>query len=898
MVQLEWMTVMVPSWSHHMEKILPLVTKPTRYLGGEIGSVRKDLTKVGLKIALAFPDTYELGMSHLGFRIIYGVLNVVEEVAAERFFVPWPDMEMEMVKRGIPLLSQESKAPLNFFDVIAFSIPYEMGYSNVLHILKMGGIPLLASERKGPFPLVIAGGPFASNPEPMAMFLDAVVLGDGEEVALELVEVLLEAKRKKWAKREILEALSQIEGVYVPSFFQPLYCEDGTLEAISPLVSGYQRVRRRIVPRLPSSYPEGTSMVPHMEIVHDRATVEIARGCTRGCRFCQAGFIYRPVRERPLEEVCQLASTILERTGYEELSLLSLSSGDYSRIEQLVEALSAIHSGAKIALSFPSLRVGSISDRVLSMIREVRKTGITIAPEAGTERLRRVINKDVTEEEVLDTAERVFAQGWLSLKLYFMIGLPTEGEEDLAGIVKLCQRIVENCRTPRGRPRLAVGLSTFVPKPHTPFQWATQLSLEDTRMRLEWLKRELRKIGAQVKWQQPELSLLEGAFSRGDRRLGNVLLRAHEKGCKLDGWSEHLRFHLWLEAFEEEGLPLKDYATRAFSTIDVLPWDHLDMGVEKGFLLRELERALNGERTEDCRWGECAACGACKEGLPDHVLASEREARLFPGMRAFWDTHQRMKSKEVRRRFRLRYAKMGPARFLGHLELASAVMRAMRRARIPMAFTEGHHPMPKVDLGPGLPLGVQSQAEFMEVETRWWIDPAETMRLLNRELPEGVVVMECQEVPIDAPSVFRGKARVTFEVEIPEGMGLEDGALESRLNRFLDSKTWVINRKAKDGGAEKRVDLRKFVLGGELKGKGSLVLHVEYNPSGGFRLLEVISAVLGVEESRARSLEIVKKEVEFTDSISSSKDALPDLGEERRKDHVLGACGQRDLGRD
>jgi len=892
------MTVMASNWPHEMEKILPLVTKPTRYLGGEVGAIRKDLAKVGLKVALAFPDTYELGMSHLGFRIIYGILNAMEEVAAERFFVPWPDMEMEMAKRGIPLLSQESKAPLSCFDVIAFSIPYEMGYTNVLHILEMGGIPLPASERKGPFPLVIAGGPFASNPEPMAMFLDAVVLGDGEEVAVELAEVLLEAKRKKWAKKGILEALSQIEGVYVPSFFQPVYSEEGTLEAIYPVFPGYQRVTRRIVQRLPSSCPEGTFMVPYMEIVHDRATVEIARGCTRGCRFCQAGFIYRPVRERSLEEVCQLASTVLEKTGYEEVSLLSLSSGDYSRIEQLVEVLSAIHSGAKIALSFPSLRVGSISDRVLSMIREVRKTGITIAPEAGTERLRRVINKDVTEEEVLDTAERVFAQGWLSLKLYFMIGLPTEEEEDLAGIVKLCRRIVENCRTPRGRPRLAVGLSTFVPKPHTPFQWATQLSLEATKMKLEWLKKELRKVGAQVKWQQPELSILEGAFSRGDRRLGGVLLRAHKKGCRLDGWSEHLRFNLWLEAFEEEGLPLKDYATRVFPTDGILPWDHLDMGVEKGFLLREFERALHGERTEDCRLGECAGCGACQEGLPNHVLASEREARLFPGMRAFWDTHHRMKSKEVRKKFRMRYAKLGPARFLGHLELASAVTRAMRRAKIPLAFTEGHHPMPKVDFGPGLPLGVQSQAEFMEVETTGWIDPEETIRLLNRELPEGVAVMECQEVPIDAPSIFREKTVVTFEVEIPEEMGLEDGALESRLKMFLDSKTWVINRKAKDGRAEKRVDLRKLVHWGELKGKGSFVLEVEYSPSEGFRLLELISAVLGIEESRARSLEIVKKNVEFTGSISSRKDVFHDLGKGGRKDHVLGACGQRDLGRD
>lgn len=885
------------SWPDEIERILPLVLKPTRYVGGEVGIIQKDLSKVEIRFALAFPDTYELGMSHLGFRIIYGILNSMEEVAAERFFMPWPDMEKEMLKRGIPLFSLESKASMDSFHVVAFSIPYEMGYTNVLYMLKIGGVPLLASQREGAFPLVIAGGPFASNPEPLAPFLDAIVLGDGEEVVVELVKVLLEAKRKRWSKNLILEALTEIEGVYVPSFFKPVYSAAGKLEALLPLIPGYQRVRRRVVAELPLCYPEGTFLVPHMEIVHDRATVEIARGCTRGCRFCQAGYIYRPVRERSVENVCEIASTVLKSTGYEELSLLSLSSGDYSRIEKLVENLSAVHSCAKVALSFPSLRVGSISDRVLSMIREVRKTGITIAPEAGTERLRKVINKDVTEEEILDTARRVFAHGWLSLKLYFMIGLPTEMEEDLAAIVTLCREILENCTTPRGRPKLSVALSTFIPKPQTPFQWAHQLSLEGTRMRLEWLRRELRKIGVQVKWQQPELSVLEGAFSRGDRRLAGVLLRAHQKGCKLDGWSEHLRFGLWLKAFEEEGLPLMDYVTRTISSDDILPWDHLEMGVSKSFLLEEYRKAISGEATPDCRWAECAGCGACKDGV-QNVFASQMETKLFPGMRAFGDAQFRTKLKLVRKKFRLRYTKAGVARFMGHLELASVIMRAMRRAGIPMALSEGHHPMPKVDLGPGLPLGVESQAEFMEVETWGWADPQEMKQALNRELPEGVAVEECEEIPMDAQSIFRRSAIATFEVEVPPEMGIDGETLRLRLNKFLNSKNWVITRKPKDGKAEKKVDLRPFVDTGELASDGKLLLRVRYGPEGGFRLLEVISAVMGIEGGMARSLRITKKMVEFTDPLPPRGDDFSGREQQGGRDHVLGACGQRDFGRD
>lgn len=887
---------MANRWFHEIEGLLPLVSRPSRYLGGEIGSVRKDLETVALRFALAFPDTYEIGMSHLGFRIIYGILNRREDVAAERFFVPWPDMEARMAEQGIPLCSQESRTPLNHFHVIGFSIPYEMGYSNVLHMLRMGGVPLLARNRLDSFPLVIGGGTCAVNPEPLAPFLDAFVLGDGEEVVEELLELLLEARYSGWPKDRILEGLARIEGVYVPSFFDIQYAQDGSVISILSRLPGHERVTRRVVSSLDQAPVWGDTLVPYNQIVHDRATVEIARGCTRGCRFCQAGFTYRPVRERSVKRVLDLAQRTLDCTGYDELSLLSLSSGDHSAISRLVSELSARYAPERVALSFPSLRVGSLSDQILGMIREVRKTGITLAPEAGTERLRRVINKDVTEEEVLETARRVFSQGWLSLKLYFMVGLPTESQEDLQGIVELCCRILRQCAGSRGRPRLAVSLSTFVPKPHTPFQWVEQISRAETERRLAWLRKELRKKGIQVKWQEPRLSLLEGAFSRGDRRLAEVLLAAHGLGCRLDGWSEHLRFDLWERAFQEAGMDLESYATRRLPLDTSLPWDHLDVGVSREFLLQEYRKAMAEEQTPDCRAGQCLGCGVCDGDRIAPALASDGEGDCpFPGMRAFHGVYHRAKGRDVRRRFRIRYAKRGQARFLGHLELGSALIRALRRARIPLRFSEGHHPMPKVDLGPGLPLGVESLAEFMDLESFGFLETEEILGGLRRELPDGLEPLICEEVPTDAPSVFRQRMRVWYRAEIPPGMDPSGEKLARRVETFLGSKKWLVRRKSKDDTRLREVDVRPLVEGISLEGEDAITIQVVVAPEGGMRLLELLAAITGLEEETVRRLRICKTDVEFLGPNRRGMAASASGEEGEVVAHVLGACGQCDF---
>ncbi len=882
-------------WFSEVEELLPTVSRPSRYIGGEIGSVKKDLGRTPLRVALAFPDTYEIGMSHLGFRLIYGILNARHEVAAERFFVPWPDMEEQMTLKGIPLFSQESRAPLQDFHVIAFSIPYEMGYSNVLHMLRMGKINLLAEDRQDTFPLLIAGGTCCVNPEPLVPFFDAFVLGDGEEVVEELVDLLLQARSSGWPKERLLEEMAGLEGVYVPKFFHVEYARDGSVNSIKSLIPGLERVVRRVVRDLDSTQVHGDTIVPYTQVVHDRACVEIARGCTRGCRFCQAGFTYRPVRERGLERVLELAQRSLSGSGYEELSLLSLSSGDHSCLTRMVSELSARYVPERIALSFPSLRVGGLSDQVLGMVREVRKTGITIAPEAGTERLRRVINKDLTEEEVMDTVRRVFSMGWVSLKLYFMVGLPTETMEDLEGIVEMCRKILSQAGGPRGRGRLAVGVSTFVPKPHTPLQWSVQIPLEETLRRLGWLRKELRKRGVQVKWQDARLSQLEGAFSRGDRRLGDVLLKAHELGCKLDGWSEHLRYELWEKAFRDSGIELEEYVGRSLPLDKPLAWSHLDVGVSTQFLLQEYRKAVAGEFTSDCRSGECHACGVCQGGIHTVLAARDSFGLSFPGMGVFSGVYHRGKGRDLAKKFRVRYAKTGQARFLGHLELGNVLTRALRRAGIPLRFSEGHHPMPKVDLGPGLPLGVESLAEFMDLETFGFLTPQEILERLNRELPDGIKPLECQEVEIHEPSLFREKLRTCYRVQIPEGLGPKGQELRKRLDLFLSSTQWLVKRKGKEGSKERQVDIRPLLEGVCLVQEDLVNLRILSFPEGGTRLVEIIGGLLNLEEPQVRRLRICKTNVELLEPRSDGMfNSI--FGEEGgAAKHVLGACCKCDL---
>jgi radical SAM family uncharacterized protein len=590
-----------------LDRILPDVQKPGRYTGGEYNSIVKDWDTIDVKVALAFPDVYDLGMSNLGLAILYDILNQEKDMLAERVYVPWPDMEAAMRQAGLPIYSLETHHALKSFDLIGISLPYEQLYSNVLTLLDLAGLPLLSQDRDESYPLVMAGGNAVFNPEPMADFIDFFVIGEGEQVVLEIVEAYREVRE---ADRDAqLRRMARIPGVYVPRLYAPSYFEDGTLARIEPLVDEAEsHVIKRITPVMPPAVTR--FIVPFVDVVFNRASIEIQRGCTRGCRFCQAGMIFRPVRERSVEEILNTVDVIVRETGYEEIGLLSLSSTDYTKIGPLVKALSDKYQDRSLSLSLPSSRVESVTVDLVDMLSHGRKTGFTFAPEAATDRMRDVINKSIPTEELLEVAEMVYSREWRLIKLYFMIGQPTETDEDVRAIAHLARQVLEVGRRHHGhKAQVRVGVSTFVPKPHTPFQWAPLNDMETIRRKQAILKEELRRTkGVIYNWNEPEQSLLEATLSRGDRRVGQAILRAWQKGCKFDAWHEHFRADLWRQAFEEAGLDQGWFANRPRLADEVFPWDHIDAAVEKRWLLMDWYAAQRGETKIDCR-EHCFNCG-------------------------------------------------------------------------------------------------------------------------------------------------------------------------------------------------------------------------------------------------------------------------------------------------
>ena len=604
-----------------LDDLLMQVQKPARYSGGELNSVVKDPAAVAVRFAFCFPDLYEVGMSHLGMKILYSLFNSREDIWCERVFAPDTDMEQLMRERGVRLFGLESRDPIDTFDFLGFTLQYELSYTALLNMLDLAGLPLRAADRDERFPLVVAGGPCACNPEPLADFVDVFFLGEGEEVDLELIDLYKQHKQRGFNKATFLREAAQIEGVYVPSLYDVTYEEDGCIRAVTPRDGAPARVKKRIIADLNSCFYPDKFVVPFTEIVHDRLVSEIFRGCIRGCRFCQAGFIYRPVREKSVDTIDRQSRALCESTGYEEFSLSSLSTSDYTKLIELLPRLLSWAEEKKTNISLPSLRVDGFSEDLANQLNVLRRSGLTFAPEAGTQRLRDAINKNLTEDEILRTVTKAFSGGWSAVKLYFMMGLPTETAQDIVGIAQLGQRIVnayyQNPDKPKGKGvTVSISASCFVPKPFTPFQWEPQDTMEQLLEKQQLLVQSVTTKKISLSWHDAKTSFLEAVLARGDRRLGQVLETAYRRGCNLDSWSEHFRFDTWMQVMEECGLDPAFYANRRRDYDEVFPWDHLDYGVTKSFLIRENQLAHESVTTPNCR-EKCAGCGAScwKEGV-------------------------------------------------------------------------------------------------------------------------------------------------------------------------------------------------------------------------------------------------------------------------------------------
>ena len=891
-----------------VETVLHRVEKPARYIGGEWNQTVKDHAGTRVRVALCFPDVYEIGMSHLGFRLLYGILNARPDMLAERAFTPWPDMQAELTTGRLPLTTLETATPLARFDVVGFSLQYELCFTNVLAALDLGGIPLRTRDRTDGDPLILAGGPVVFNPEPVADFIDAFVIGDGEEAFPELAELFVDLREAGLSRPDILRRLARVPGVYVPSLVRvERDPATGFLIPVGPAEAGVPfPIERRILMDL-DAYPFPTDIVvPFTEIVHDRVSVEIMRGCQVGCRFCQAGYIYRPVRERSHAAVMDTARRSLAATGYDEVGLTSLNSGEYPGINRLISEMMDELVEERTAVSFSSLRASSLTEHLAQQIRRVRKTGFTIAPEAGTDRLRKVINKNITEADVLQACEMAFANGWSHIKLYFMIGQPTETQDDLEGMVDIGRKCLAIGRRHQGnRARLSLSASSFIPKPFTPFQWCRMEEIAELRRKQDWVKARCEKAGIKFKWHHPEVSGLEGVFSLGDRGLGDVIEAAWRRGCSFDGWTEQLDMDKWRAAFAECGVDPDTYLKRDFGPDDALPWDFLDIGVTKKFLARDLEKALAGVEDETCGGDNCYGCAPFATACTGFLHGRRTSSVYFGGVEAagpvpaaapsgpgarlpVYRQHAPAAAAETGAAptpaaspavgpdaaeppaagpapemvfgWRARFSKVGPLRFLSQLDLARTLIRAFRRAGVPVAYSRGFHPMPRLAFGPALPVGLASEAEFLDLETLRPMRPEEFLAAVNATLPAGLRFAAI--VPLDrgTGSLSGSISRADYRAEVPEdavrralesaGIGVNGGGLDGAHDRLLAAflqRSTVPWPRAREGRVQE-VDLRPYINGLRRETRG-LRLELGLDNGRTARPLEVLGALYGSPEA-------------------------------------------------
>ncbi|WP_020587410.1 TIGR03960 family B12-binding radical SAM protein [Desulfobacter curvatus] len=830
--------------------ILNRVQTPTRYSGSEINTVKKDLSQVDLTFALAFPDLYEIGTSHFGLQILYSILNNRENIAAERFFAPAPDMEALMREKEVPCLSMESRIPLDQFHIIGVSLLYELNFTNILTLFDLSGIPFYADQRDDSFPLIIAGGPCAFNPEPLADFFDAFIIGDGEESITQVADTVIAFKKEgDGNKKTLLRMLSQIEGVYVPSFFT--VSRDGAdHQILTPLYEDHTCIKRAIVPELTFADFPISPIVPFGKPVHDRLRLEIARGCSRGCRFCQAGMIYRPVRERSLEDLLKITKTSLATTGYSDISLLSLSTGDYSQLPALMEELLMLSQGQCNAISLPSIRAEKLTPQLMELIKSVRKTGFTIAPEAGTQRLRDIINKNLSEESIEKTVQNALALGWKNIKLYFMTGLPFEQMDDIQGIANLTRRLASTYT--KGKQMINASVTCFIPKAHTPFQNHAQMTLDQTLEKLQYLKDNLRHPKVKLKWQDPKMSLLEGVWARGDRALSALLVKAFELGCRLDGWSDHFNFNLWEQAFEATGIDPAFYTTRQRAPGEPLPWDHIDSGIKKEFLESEFKKAEEMALTPDCRENACTGCGICNFKTIAPVVQKNnagQEALLDPPLDKQTGGQPERLPDDAFIKYELKFCKLEDARFFGHLEMATIFQRAVKRTGFAVKYSKGFNPSMRMSFATALPLGMESEEESLYIYLEKGLTPGRIMSSLNAQLPRGIAITDC--------ALFRKSSqnptpRDTYQI-IFEAPCIG----QPELDRFLGLPEFMVEDISKKGKIRK-TDLRKALSSVRLISPICLEMALTSYNARIVRPAELLAGGFGIDDTALKDAKIKK----------------------------------------
>jgi radical SAM family uncharacterized protein/radical SAM-linked protein len=783
------------------QQLLPRVEKPSRYLGTEVNAVHKDARAVDLRLAFVFPDLYDLGLGNLGLHILYRIVNDLPWAWAERAYSPAPDMEELLRARGLELFALESRDPLRAMDGIGFTLQSELTYTNILNALDLAGIPLRSRDRGDGDPLVFAGGPSVFNPEPLAPFMDFFVLGDGEDAIVELAELMRSLRgRSREAK---LDALAGVAGVYVPERFPFDTLPDGRIVP-SP---DAEPVRKRVLEDLDQARFPTEYIVPFTEQVHDRLGLEVLRGCTQGCRFCQAGMTTRPVRERNVDTLGRLMDSALDETGYEEVSLVSLSTCDYSRVKNLADMAMRRARPRRTSVSLPSLRLDSFSVALADRVTDVRRSSLTFAPEAASPRLRAVINKWIPDEELLEMADEAFARGWTHLKLYFMIGLPTERDDDVQAIADLAVRTLEVARRRNRKARINLGVSTFVPKPMTPFQWAEQIDIEETRRRQRILQDLLREHKA-IKFgrHDPEDSYIEGLLSRADRRAADVIERAYRLGCRFDGWSEHRRFDLWQRAVEETGFDAAAQLS-ARNVDERLPWDHVDILVDRQWLLDDWNRALVLEHAQDCRHSKCHKCGVIDKNRP---LCAHMLRRSIKGRKEEQDFTEpplpKVSEPPTVQRLALRVGRAGAGRFLTHHETMNAWLRALRRAKLPLSYSEGFHAHPKVAFSTAFPVGEETEADYLDAKLYARVDPSEVAATIAGVLPRGIELLGAGELPLTARALMDQVRGARYRIRIPAPAD----EVTSRIEELLAREQILVERRQRKKGRQriKQVDIK------------------------------------------------------------------------------------------